>query len=173
MVPIRGQILGTGSGSLKEPHGCCLIRQQLDGEAVNIASRIESFAVPGGVMLSDAAYAPLQNRSDLEVVPLGRFKLKNVGRPFDLYAVAADGLVVPDSAALEGRATGPLSRATSPSPARSSWDGPPTSPRSSSLSASTGSSASSARAASARPGSWSSWDADSRPTFSTVSCSSR
>ena len=77
--------------------------ERLTGEAVNIASRIESFAVPGGVMLSDAAYAPLQNRSDLEVVALGRFKLKNVGRPFDLYAVAADGLVVPDSAALEGK----------------------------------------------------------------------
>ena len=77
--------------------------ERLTGEAVNIASRIESFAVPGGVMLSDTAYAPLQNRSDLEVVPLGRFKLKNVGRAFDLYAVAADGLVVPDSAALEGK----------------------------------------------------------------------
>jgi hypothetical protein len=77
--------------------------ERLTGEAVNIASRIESFGVPGGVMLSDAAYAPLQNRSDVEVVPLGRFKLKNVGRPFELYAVAADGLVVPDSATLEGK----------------------------------------------------------------------
>jgi predicted ATPase/class 3 adenylate cyclase len=77
--------------------------ERLTGEAVNIASRIESFGVPGGVMLSDAAYAPLQNRSDVEVVPLGRFKLKNVGRPFELYAVAADGLVVPDTATLEGK----------------------------------------------------------------------
>jgi predicted ATPase/class 3 adenylate cyclase len=77
--------------------------ERLTGEAVNIASRIESFAVPGGVMLSDAAYAQLQNRNDVEVVPLGRFKLKNVGRPFELYAVVGDGLVVPDSATLEGK----------------------------------------------------------------------
>jgi predicted ATPase/class 3 adenylate cyclase len=77
--------------------------ERLTGEAVNIASRIESFGVPGGVMLSDAAYAPLQNRSDVEVVPLGRFKLKNVGRPFDLYAVAAEGLAVPDPTELEGK----------------------------------------------------------------------
>jgi class 3 adenylate cyclase len=78
--------------------------ERLTGEAVNIASRIESFGVPGGVMLSDAAYAPLQNRSDVEVVPLGRFKLKNVGRPFDLYAVAAEGLAVPHPVFLDGTA---------------------------------------------------------------------
>jgi predicted ATPase len=70
---------------------------------VNIAARIESFAVPGGVMLSDSAYEQVGNRSDLGVVALGRFRLKNVGRPFELYAVAAEGIVVPDAAALEGK----------------------------------------------------------------------
>src|SRR5207245_3686851 len=30
--------------------------ERLTGEAVNIAARIESFAVPGGVLLSDSAY---------------------------------------------------------------------------------------------------------------------
>ena len=77
--------------------------ERLTGGAVNIAARIESFAVPGGVMLSDAAYAQVQNRGDVAVVPLGRFRLKNVGRPIELYAIAADGVVVPDPAALEGK----------------------------------------------------------------------
>jgi predicted ATPase/class 3 adenylate cyclase len=77
--------------------------ERLTGEAVNIAARIESFAVPGGVMLSDAAYDQIRNQGDVEVVPLGRFRLKNVGRPFELYAVAADDVVVPDPAALEGK----------------------------------------------------------------------
>ena len=40
--------------------------ERLTGDAVNIAARIESFAVPGGVMLSDAAYEQIQNRSDVE-----------------------------------------------------------------------------------------------------------
>lgn len=70
---------------------------------MNIAARIESFAVPGGVMLSDAAHDQIGNRSDVGLVSLGRFKLKNVGRLFDLYAVAADGVVVPDPDTLEGK----------------------------------------------------------------------
>ena len=77
--------------------------ERLTGEAVNIAARIESFAVPGGVMLSDSAYDQIKNRNDVGVVRLGRFRLKNVGRPFELYAVSADGVVVPYREALEGK----------------------------------------------------------------------
>src|ERR1700687_2724270 len=78
-------------------------QERLTGEAVNIAARIESFSIPGGVLLSDSAYDQIKNRSDLDVVGLGRFRLKNVGRPFELYAVAGEGLVVPERAALEGK----------------------------------------------------------------------
>jgi predicted ATPase/class 3 adenylate cyclase len=77
--------------------------ERLTGDAVNIAARIESFAVPGGVMLSDAAHDQIKNQSDVGVVRLGRFRLKNVGRPFELYAVSANGIVVPDPGALEGK----------------------------------------------------------------------
>jgi predicted ATPase/class 3 adenylate cyclase len=75
----------------------------LVGDAVNMASRIESFAVPGGVMLSDAARDQLRNRTDVSLVSLGRFKLKNVGRAVELFAVSADGIVVPDRHVLEGK----------------------------------------------------------------------
>src|SRR5918912_2246547 len=77
--------------------------ERLTGDAVNVAARVESFAVPGGVLLSDAAYEQIKNRSDVVAVALGRFRLKNVGRPFELYAVSADGIVVPDAEALEGK----------------------------------------------------------------------
>ena len=77
--------------------------ERLTGVAVNIAARIESFAVPGGVMLSDSAYEQIRNQGEVGVVPLGRFRLKNVGRPFELYAISADGVVVPDPGALEGK----------------------------------------------------------------------
>ncbi len=93
-VPVR---IGIHTGEvIVEP-------ERLTGEAVNVASRIESFATPGGVMLSDSAYEQIRNQAELEVVSLGRFKLKNVGRPFDIYSVRSDGLVVPDATALEGK----------------------------------------------------------------------
>ena len=75
----------------------------LVGDAVNMASRIESFAVPGGVMLSDATRNQLMNRADVSLVSLGQFKLKNVGRAVELFAVSADGIVVPDRQVLEGK----------------------------------------------------------------------
>ena len=77
--------------------------ERLTGDAVNVASRIESFAVPGGVMLSDAAREQLKNRTDLALVSLGRFKLKSIGQPLELYAVAGDGLVLPDAQTLAGK----------------------------------------------------------------------
>jgi hypothetical protein len=68
--------------------GYCCADQDHVGEVIvepgtrwrrgNMASRIESFAVPGGVMLSDAARDQL-NRTDVSLVSLSRFKLKNVG----------------------------------------------------------------------------------------------
>jgi predicted ATPase/class 3 adenylate cyclase len=77
--------------------------ERLTGDAVNVAARIESFAVPGGVMLSDSAYDQIKNRREVGVVPMGRFRFKNVGRQFELFAVSADGVVVPDAGALEGK----------------------------------------------------------------------
>ena len=77
--------------------------ERLTGDAVNVAARIESFAVPGGVMLSDTAYDQIKNRGDISVVGLGRFRLKNVGRTFELYAVSAEGIVVPGTGSFEAR----------------------------------------------------------------------
>ena len=76
---------------------------RLTGDAVNVAARVESFAVPGSVFLSDTAYDQVKNQLDLEIAALGTFVFKNVGRPFDLYAVAGTGLVVPERSELTGK----------------------------------------------------------------------
>src|SRR6185437_7009699 len=77
--------------------------ERLSGEAVNIASRIESFSVAGGVMLSDSAYDQIKSRAELDVLRVGRYRLKNVGRPYELYAISDEGLVVPDPQTLAGK----------------------------------------------------------------------
>ncbi len=91
--------------------------ERLTGDAVNVAARVESFAVPGSVFLSDSAYEQVRNQSDLDVTSLGSFRLKNVGRPLDLYAIAGPGLVVPDRSTLEGKGDAVVAiRATMPQP---------------------------------------------------------
>src|SRR4051794_21343056 len=77
--------------------------ERLTGDAVNIASRIESFAVAGSVLLSDAARTQLANRPDIDVAALGSFRFKNAAHPVELFALAGDGLVVPDRSALYGK----------------------------------------------------------------------
>jgi predicted ATPase/class 3 adenylate cyclase len=77
--------------------------ERLTGDAVNLAARVESFAVPGSVFVSDGVYEQIKNQSGVVLSPLGSFRLKNVGRPLDLYAVSGSGLVVPDRAVLEGK----------------------------------------------------------------------
>ena len=77
--------------------------ERLTGVAVNVASRIESFSVPGAVLLSDSAREQVANRPDLRLADLGSFKLKGVGRPVTLYAVDVQGVVVPDLRELEGK----------------------------------------------------------------------
>ena len=75
----------------------------LFGDTVNIASRVESFAEPGSVLLSDAARELIANRSDIVTISLGEFRLKNVGRPFELFAVSDPAIFVPVTASIEAK----------------------------------------------------------------------
>ena len=91
--------------------------ERLTGDAVNVAARVESFAAPGSILLSDAAHEQVRNRDDIQMTPLGPFRLKNVGRPLELYAIAGHGLVVPDREALEGKGEAVVAiRASLPQP---------------------------------------------------------
>ena len=73
------------------------------GDAVNIAARIESFGFPGAVMVSDSVQDQVRNQPAFSFVDLGRYKLKNVGRPFVIYAIATEGLAVPAPDFLHGK----------------------------------------------------------------------
>ena len=70
------------------------------GDGVNLASRIEALAAPGGILVSGRVFDDIKNQPDIVTVPLGEFELKNVGRPTSVYAVANEGLAVPNRAGL-------------------------------------------------------------------------
>jgi TolB-like protein/class 3 adenylate cyclase/Tfp pilus assembly protein PilF len=74
------------------------------GDAVNIASRIESLAVPGSVLISEKLFDEIKNHPLLPAKNLGQFELKNVKQPVGIYALKNEGLVVPKPDELHGKA---------------------------------------------------------------------
>ena len=57
------------------------------GDGVNIAARLEGICEPGGVLISGTAYDHVRGRIDADFVDLGEKALKNIARPVRAYAV--------------------------------------------------------------------------------------
>ena len=79
------------------------------GDCVNIASRIESLSVPGAVLFSAKVYDEIKNQRDIKTKPIGKFHLKNVKQPLEVYAVTNDGLVIPLPSEIHGKTVEPSS----------------------------------------------------------------
>src|SRR5580692_10929203 len=59
------------------------------GDGVNIAARLEALAQPGTVCISQTVYDQVRNKLDLEYRPLGSHRVKNIADPVRAYAVGA------------------------------------------------------------------------------------
>jgi len=66
------------------------------GDGVNIASRLESMAVEGGVFVSKEVHDQLTNQKEFEGVPLGLQSMKGVGRLIEVYGLKGDKLSEPN-----------------------------------------------------------------------------
>ena len=77
----------------------------LFGDGVNIAARLEGIARPGGIAISQSVYEKLGNRLDLAFEDRGEQRLKNIAKPIRVF----DVLVGPTkpAAKAEVQATGP------------------------------------------------------------------
>ena len=68
--------IGIHLGDVIEEHD-----RDLMGDGVNIAARLEGFAEPGGICLSDDAYRQVRDRVAEVFTDLGEQALKNIARP--------------------------------------------------------------------------------------------
>jgi WD40 repeat protein/class 3 adenylate cyclase len=59
----------------------------LMGDGVNVAARLEALAPAGGICVSEAVYAEVRDRLSLEFVDLGQQQLKNIARSVHAYRV--------------------------------------------------------------------------------------
>lgn len=73
------------------------------GNDLNIASRIESMGVPGSVLLSRNVYDKVRNQSEFQFKSLGSFDFKNLKDPMEVYVIANEGLTIPDKKDLKGK----------------------------------------------------------------------
>ncbi len=80
------------------------------GDGVNIASRVESLAVPGGIFISEKVFDDIKNQSNIRTTELGYFELKNVKQPVRIFAITNDGIVVPRREDLKGKTSQPGNR---------------------------------------------------------------
>jgi len=76
---------------------------EIIGDGVNVASRIESLAVAGSVFISDKVYDEIKNQSSIEARSLKTFELKNVDKPIEVFAISNKGLIVPNVEDISGK----------------------------------------------------------------------
>ena len=76
------------------------------GDGVNVASRIENISLPGSVLISEKINDELKNQKEVSSLYLGQYELKNVKQPTRIYAINAEGIVVPTSEQIEGKTSG-------------------------------------------------------------------
>ena len=105
VVPVR---IGIHIGDI------VITEEEIIGDSVNVASRIESLAVPGSVFISDKVYDEIKNQSSIETKSLQTFELKNVEKPIEVFAISNKGLIIPNASDVKGKTEGPPVKADTP-----------------------------------------------------------
>jgi class 3 adenylate cyclase/TolB-like protein len=65
------------------------------GDGVNIASRLEAIADPGAIYVSEAVYNATRANKEITFQYLGELHLKNVENKIGTYALSGEGLILP------------------------------------------------------------------------------
>ena len=62
------------------------------GDGVNVAARLETMAEPGGICISSSVYDQITGKLDLGFQDIGDQNLKNISRPIHVYRVSGAGI---------------------------------------------------------------------------------
>src|SRR5688572_4368002 len=73
------------------------------GDGVNIASRLESLGVAGSVLVSDKVKNEINNHPEIKIVSAGIYHFKNAERPMEVFAIVDEYLVIPKPQSLKGK----------------------------------------------------------------------
>jgi class 3 adenylate cyclase/TolB-like protein len=101
------QRLLTVSGSTEPPSRRILFRVGINiadvfveatdiyGDGVNIAARLQTYAEPGGIVVSDAVAQAVRGRDGLQLIDLGHLPLRNVARPVRSFELRGTHAPIP------------------------------------------------------------------------------
>ncbi len=70
------------------------------GDGVNVAARLEALAEPGGICISSIVHESIGNRIEAEFADTGEHEVKNIARPIHVWRWPAGGAVLADQAPL-------------------------------------------------------------------------
>ncbi|MBT8234925.1 MAG: hypothetical protein KJO04_01925 [Bacteroidia bacterium] len=73
------------------------------GNSVNEASRIESLGIPNSILFSERIKNDIKNHSEFTFVSLGEFEFKSLDRPMEVFALTGQNLAVPEEGKIEGK----------------------------------------------------------------------
>jgi len=65
------------------------------GDGVNIASRLQSIADPGGIYVSESVIRAIRARDEVKYIMVGSVELKNVSYPVQVHAIQGEGISAP------------------------------------------------------------------------------
>jgi TolB-like protein len=93
-IPVR---VGIHTGDI------LLTEDDIIGDSVNLAARVESLAVPGSVLVSGKVADEIRSHEDLPLKKMGAFHFKNDTHKRQVFALDLPGLVVPRPKKLKGK----------------------------------------------------------------------
>ncbi len=90
--------------------------EDIHGDGVNVAARLEGLSDPGGICVSGPVYDQVKNKVELEFSDLGAREMKNIAEPVRVYGVAVRLQTPAASLPLPNRLPCPPSSRPAPKP---------------------------------------------------------